>query len=66
MESSTLRSIDPQHPDRPDGDRGENLREAIACYQRALEVRTRESYPQDWARTMENLDRVSMLFDNSN
>ncbi len=37
------------------GDRGANLREAIACYERALEVWTRESYPQNWAMTQNNL-----------
>jgi tetratricopeptide (TPR) repeat protein len=37
------------------GSRTENLREAIACYQRALEVYTREAIPQDWATTQNNL-----------
>ncbi len=37
------------------GDRGENLRQAIACFERALEVLTREAYPQDWAATQNNL-----------
>jgi tetratricopeptide (TPR) repeat protein len=37
------------------GERGENLRRAIACYERALEVRTREAYPRDWAMTQYHL-----------
>jgi predicted metal-dependent hydrolase len=41
--------------DRLDGDRTENLREAIACYQSAAEVWTRESYPRDWAMAQNNL-----------
>jgi tetratricopeptide (TPR) repeat protein len=40
------------------GDRGENLRKAISCYERALEVYTREAYPQDWAMTQNNLGVV--------
>jgi tetratricopeptide (TPR) repeat protein len=44
--------------DLPLGDRGENLREAIACYQRALEVYTSEAYPRDSAMTQNNLGLV--------
>ena len=31
------------------GNRAQNLRQAIACYDDALQVRTREKFPQDWA-----------------
>ena len=37
------------------GDRGENLRHAIECYEAALEVRTRERCPIEWAMTQNNL-----------
>src|SRR3712207_6360608 len=39
----------------PQGDRAENLEEAIRCYELALEVFTREDFPHDWARTQRNL-----------
>ncbi|HYO60016.1 ATP-binding protein [Archangium sp.] len=39
----------------PLGSRGENLRRAMAAYQAALEVWTRESHPDDWARVQNNL-----------
>nr|WP_232731833.1 hypothetical protein [Oscillatoria sp. PCC 10802] len=37
------------------GDRAENLERAIAAYQAALQVRTREAFPQNWAMTQNNL-----------
>ena len=40
---------------RINGSRSENLEEAIFCYQEALQVRTREAFPQDWATTQNNL-----------
>src|SRR5262249_48548711 len=39
----------------PQGPRAENLERAIAHYNQALEVRTREAYPEDWAKTQNNL-----------
>ncbi|MFQ6058438.1 MAG: DEAD/DEAH box helicase family protein, partial [Anaerolineae bacterium] len=39
----------------PRGDRAQNLEEAIGCYQRALEVRTRADFPVEWATTQNNL-----------
>jgi tetratricopeptide (TPR) repeat protein len=39
----------------PTGDRGENLRKAIAAYTAALEVFTRAAHPADWAATQNNL-----------
>ena len=37
------------------GDRAENLEQAIAAYRQALEVRTRQALPVDWAAVMMNL-----------
>ena len=41
--------------DLPTGDRGENLRRAIACYEAALRVYTEADFPADWAGTQSNL-----------
>ncbi|WP_339381510.1 tetratricopeptide repeat protein, partial [Brasilonema bromeliae] len=37
------------------GEKAENLESAIASYTAALSVRTRQSFPQDWAMTQNNL-----------
>ncbi|MFO1433812.1 MAG: CHAT domain-containing protein [Candidatus Competibacteraceae bacterium] len=37
------------------GDRVENLEQAITAYQLALQVRTREAFPEEWAATQNNL-----------
>src|SRR5579863_1292040 len=39
----------------PGGDRQANLERAIACYEAALQVRTREAFPVQWAMTQNNL-----------
>jgi CHAT domain-containing protein len=39
----------------PLGSRANNQEIAIACYQAALEVYTREAFPEDWAMTQNNL-----------
>jgi tetratricopeptide (TPR) repeat protein len=39
----------------PTGDRGENLAKAIACYQTALTVYTRDAAPAEWAMTQNNI-----------
>ena len=39
----------------PGGDRQANLERAIACYEAALEVRTREAFPVEWATTQDYL-----------
>ncbi|MDY6976381.1 MAG: tetratricopeptide repeat protein [Pseudomonadota bacterium] len=39
----------------PLGSRANNLEIAIACFQAALEVYTREAFPKDWAMTQNNL-----------
>ncbi|NEP29106.1 MAG: tetratricopeptide repeat protein, partial [Moorea sp. SIO3I6] len=36
-------------------EKAQNLEVAIACLQLALEVRTRERFPIDWATTQNNL-----------
>ena len=41
--------------DLPTGDRGENLRRAIACYEAALRVYTESDFPSAWATTQNNL-----------
>lgn len=41
--------------DLPTGDRGENLRKAIECYEAALTVLTKQAHPVDWAMTQNNL-----------
>jgi CHAT domain-containing protein len=37
------------------GERGENIERAIAFYEAALEVYTRDAFPQQWATTQNNL-----------
>ena len=39
----------------PKGEREENLEQAISNYRQALEVYTRDAFPQDWAATQYNL-----------
>ena len=43
------------YADRIRGDRAQNLEEAIAAYRQALEVRTRQAMPVEWAQVMMNL-----------
>ncbi|MEH2378226.1 MAG: CHAT domain-containing tetratricopeptide repeat protein [Nostoc sp.] len=40
---------------RTTGDKAENLEKAIACYQNALSIRTREDFPELWAQTQFNI-----------
>ncbi len=44
--------------DLPTGDRAANVQHAIDCFQAALQVRTREAFPADWAMTQHNLGRA--------
>ena len=39
----------------PTGDKSENLRKAITCYEAALTVRTKAADPTNWAVTQNNL-----------
>jgi tetratricopeptide (TPR) repeat protein len=41
--------------DLPGEDRGNNFRRAIACYEAALQVQTREAFPVKWAMIQNNL-----------
>jgi tetratricopeptide (TPR) repeat protein len=51
----TQNNLGAAYSDRIRGDRAENLEKAIAAYQEALQVYTREAFPQDWAMTQNNL-----------
>ncbi|WP_139295231.1 tetratricopeptide repeat protein, partial [Planktothrix tepida] len=37
------------------GEKAQNIEQAIAAYQSALEIRTREAFPEDWAMIQNNL-----------
>ena len=39
----------------PTGDKAENLRKAIAAYEAALTIRTKDADPTNWAVTQNNL-----------
>jgi hypothetical protein len=39
----------------PTGDRGDNLKRAVACYETALAAFTEDEFPQDWAAAQNNL-----------
>ncbi|MEP0834382.1 tetratricopeptide repeat protein [Microcoleus sp. AS-A8] len=41
------------------GERAENLELAVAYYERALQVRTQGSFPEQWAMTQNSLSSVS-------
>ncbi|TFH43674.1 MAG: hypothetical protein E4G94_04525, partial [ANME-2 cluster archaeon] len=41
--------------DLPAGDRGQNLQNAIQCYEAALRVRTETEFPLQWAMTQNHL-----------
>jgi len=45
------------------GDRDANLRRAIACYEAALTVHTRDASPREWATVRSNLDPARQEFD---
>ena len=51
----TQNNLGTAYGDLPTGDRGENLRRAIACYESALRVYTEADFPSDWAMTQNNL-----------
>ena len=51
----TQNNLGTAYSDLPTGDRGENLRRAIACYESALRVCTEADFPSDWAMTQNNL-----------
>ncbi|MCC3513455.1 MAG: tetratricopeptide repeat protein [Microcoleus sp. PH2017_17_BER_D_A] len=53
--AQTQNNLAAAYSKRIKGSRAENLEGAIFCYQEALQVRTREAFPQDWATTQNNL-----------
>jgi tetratricopeptide (TPR) repeat protein len=50
----------------PPGDKAENLKKAIAAYEAALTVYTKEAYPAAWARTQSNLGAAWSKFPKGN
>jgi tetratricopeptide (TPR) repeat protein len=53
--ASLQNSLGAAYGSLPGGDREANLRQAIACYEAPLLVRTREAFPVEWAMTQNNL-----------
>jgi CHAT domain-containing protein/glutaminase len=53
--ATTMMNLANAYYSRIRGDRAENIEQAIAAFQRALEVRTQTAMPVDWATTMMNL-----------
>lgn len=53
--ASLQHNLGSAYADLPTGDRIANIQQAIACYDAALQVRTREAFPIDWAATQDNL-----------
>ena len=53
--AGTQNNLGNAYSELPTGDRGENLRRAIACYESALRVYTEADFPSDWAVTQHNL-----------
>ena len=51
----TQNNLGNAYRNQPTGDRGENLRRAIACYEAALRVYTEADFPTAWAMTQNNL-----------
>ena len=51
----TLNNLATAYSDRIKGEKAENLETAISYHQQVLQVRTRETYPVDWAITQNNL-----------
>jgi hypothetical protein len=51
----TQNNLGTTYGDRISGNKAQNLEEAIACYKRALEVFTKEAFPEKWAGTQNNL-----------
>ncbi|WP_293184290.1 hypothetical protein [Microcoleus sp. PH2017_38_RDM_U_B] len=39
------------------GEKAENLEGAIAAYLASLEIYTRDAFPEDWARSQNNLSK---------
>jgi hypothetical protein len=56
LEAGRSDNLGVAYGDLPTGDRGDNLRRAIICYEAALRAYTERDFPQDWAMTQHNLD----------
>ncbi|NEP83772.1 MAG: tetratricopeptide repeat protein, partial [Okeania sp. SIO3B3] len=56
--AATLNNFAIDISDFPLGSRANNLEIAIASYQAALDIYTRQAFPQDWAMTQNNLGIV--------
>jgi len=53
--ATTQNNLAAAYAQRIRGDRAENIEQAIFHYQQALEVYTRQAYPEQWATTQNNL-----------
>ncbi|MFG3816144.1 CHAT domain-containing tetratricopeptide repeat protein, partial [Limnothrix redekei] len=53
--AATQNNLGLAYNDRIRGERADNLERAITAYERALEVRTRDAFPEQWAMTQNNL-----------
>ncbi|MEG3973157.1 tetratricopeptide repeat protein, partial [Microcoleus sp. herbarium8] len=51
----TQNNLGNAYSDRIRGEKAENIETAISAFQAALEVYTREAFPQDWAMIQNNL-----------
>ncbi|MFP5275136.1 hypothetical protein [Coleofasciculus sp.] len=58
--AGTQNNLANAYRDRIRGERAENLEQAIAAYNLALQVSTREAFPQNWAETQSNLAEALM------
>jgi predicted ATPase/class 3 adenylate cyclase len=56
--AGTQNNLGNAYAELPTGDRGQNLKRAIACYEKALRVYTERDFPHDWAMTQNNLGAV--------
>ncbi|MEM9924517.1 MAG: CHAT domain-containing protein, partial [Cyanobacteria bacterium P01_D01_bin.50] len=53
--ATTQNNLGSAYTNRIKGDKADNIENAIAAYNAALEIYTRKDFPQDWAMTQNNL-----------
>jgi tetratricopeptide (TPR) repeat protein len=53
--ATTENNLGAAFSDLQTGERAENQRKAIECYEAALRIRTERDFPVDWAATQKNL-----------
>ena len=53
--ATTQNNLGIAYANLPTGERGDNLRRAIACFEATLRVWTERDFPHDWATTQNNL-----------